>query len=245
MIDRLKDQQEKLILNERHEAWESIARKLAHEIKNPLTPMLLTIDRIKNKYSGNLDENDKEKFNEYLKTINKQINQIEHLINEFSDFARMPKPIFKDNNIVEILNENVKLMKQIDKETKIIFFYKKDEIFLNCDSEQISRVFLNLIKNSLESISERYKKTPNFDKKIDIEIIDKKEYIEINFTDNGLGFPEKELKNLFKPYYTTKKEGSGLGLSIVNKIVNDHKGNINFINRRNGAKINLNFPKND
>ena len=130
MIDRLKDQQEKLILNERHEAWESIARKLAHEIKNPLTPMLLTIDRIKNKYSENLDKNDKEKFNEYLKTINKQINQIEHLINEFSDFARMPKPIFKDNNIVEILKENIKLMKQIDKETKIFFIFKKDKFKL-------------------------------------------------------------------------------------------------------------------
>ena len=108
----------------------------------------------------------------------------------------------------------------------------------------MSRVFLNLIKNSLESISERYKKTPNFNKKINIEIIDKKEYIEVNFIDNGLGFPEKDLKNLFKPYFTTKKEGSGLGLSIVNKIVNDHKGNINFINKKNGAKINLNFPKN-
>ena len=95
MIDRLKNQQEKLIINERHEAWGSLARKLAHEIKNPLTPIQLTIDRLKNKYSGQLKENDIGSFKENLMVINNQIKQIENLVNEFSDFARMPKPIFK------------------------------------------------------------------------------------------------------------------------------------------------------
>ena len=95
MIDRLKNQQEKLILNERHEAWENVARKLAHEIKNPLTPIQLTIDRLKNKYLNEISSDNQKKFNEYLKTIIKQIKQIENLVNEFSDFARMPKPIFK------------------------------------------------------------------------------------------------------------------------------------------------------
>ena len=95
MIDRLKNQQEKLIINERHEAWGSLARKLAHEIKNPLTPIQLTIDRLKNKYSGQLKENDIDSFKENLKVINNQIKQIENLVNEFSDFARMPKPVFQ------------------------------------------------------------------------------------------------------------------------------------------------------
>ena len=97
MIDRLKTQQEKLIINERHEAWGNLARKLAHEIKNPLTPIQLTIDRLKNKYSDQISEKDKENFKEYLKVIIKQINQIENLVNEFSDFARMPKPILRNN----------------------------------------------------------------------------------------------------------------------------------------------------
>ncbi len=97
MIDRLKDQQEKLIINERHEAWGSLARKLAHEIKNPLTPIQLTIDRLKNKYSEQLKESDTENFKSNLKIINNQIKQIEKLVNEFSDFARMPKPIFQKN----------------------------------------------------------------------------------------------------------------------------------------------------
>ena len=96
MIDRLKTQQDKLLLTERHEAWENVARKLAHEIKNPLTPIQLIIDRFNSKFSNLMNEKDKFNFNENLKIINKQIKQIENLINEFSDFARMPKPILKN-----------------------------------------------------------------------------------------------------------------------------------------------------
>ena len=105
MIDKLKNQQDKLIINERHEAWESLARKLAHEIKNPLTPIQLTIDRLKNKYSDQLNHSDQCIFKDNLKIINNQINQIEKLVNEFSDFARMPKPIFQKNDLVILLNE--------------------------------------------------------------------------------------------------------------------------------------------
>ena len=102
MINRLKNQQEKLIINERHEAWENLARKLAHEIKNPLTPIQLTIDQIKNKYLNRFSDKDQINFNENLKIINNQIKQIENLVNEFSDFARMPKPILKDNDLIKI-----------------------------------------------------------------------------------------------------------------------------------------------
>jgi two-component system nitrogen regulation sensor histidine kinase NtrY len=103
MINRLKNQQEKLIINERHEAWGNLARKLAHEIKNPLTPIQLTIDRIKNKYSKSNFDKDQNNFKENLKIINNQIKQIENLVNEFSDFARMPKPILKDNDLIKII----------------------------------------------------------------------------------------------------------------------------------------------
>ena len=98
MIDRLKSQQEKLLTSERHEAWENVARKLAHEIKNPLTPIQLTIDNIKSKYLKNIDIENKDKFNNNIQTIQKQIKQIENLVNEFSDFARMPKPLLKKLN---------------------------------------------------------------------------------------------------------------------------------------------------
>ncbi len=244
MTEKLKSQQEKLLINERHEAWEGIARKLAHEIKNPLTPIQLTIDRLKNKYNNLLNDDEKENFNENLKIILKQINQIENLVNEFSDFARMPKPIFKKNNISIILTQNIKLLKEIDSTILILFKSDKESIYLNCDNEQLSRVFFNLIKNSIESIQEKFIKTPDLAKKIDIEIQSKSDYIEIVITDNGTGFSEKNIKNIFKPYFTTKSYGSGLGLSIVNKIINDHNGTIKFITHDQGAKVILNFPNN-
>jgi len=244
MIDKLKSQQEKLLLSERHEAWENVARKLAHEIKNPLTPIQLTIDRLKNKYSSIVNSSDKENFNDYLKTINKQINQIENLVNEFSDFARMPKPILKENDLINMIKDNINLLKQIDLSINIDFKYFEKKVLFFCDSEQLNRVFLNLIKNSIESIQEKSLKTPNFVKKINIEIINKNDYIEFIITDNGTGFSEKNLRNILKPYFTTKSKGSGLGLSIVNKIINDHEGTIKFTQQKVGAKIIVKFPKN-
>ena len=244
MIEQLKNQQEKLLIAERHEAWESVARKLAHEIKNPLTPIQLTINRLKNKYSEMINLSDKDNFNDYLKIIIKQIKQIENLVNEFSDFARMPKPIFKENDLIDIINGNIKLLNEIDLSIDINFEYKKDKILFNCDNEQISRVFFNLIKNSIESIQEKHFKNSDFAKKIHIVIINKSDYIEFIITDNGTGFSEKNLKNILKPYFTTKSRGSGLGLSVVNKIINDHEGTIKFVQQKIGAKIIVKFPKN-
>src|SRR5210317_1488682 len=114
MISKLKDQQEKLIINERHEAWGNLARKLAHEIKNPLTPIQLTIDRLQSKYSEQISSGDKENYNENLSIIKNQIKQIGNLVNEFSDFARMPKPVLKNNDLISLLNENIKLLKKLD-----------------------------------------------------------------------------------------------------------------------------------
>ena len=244
MIDQLKEQQDKLILQERHEAWSTIARKLAHEIKNPLTPIQLTIDRLKNKYSSIVSSDEKNNFNDHLKTINKQINQIENLVNEFSDFARMPKPVMKKINLLNIITENIRLLNQIDTSIKINCLNHEKEYFFVCDGEQISRVFFNLVKNSIESIQEKASKNPDFSKKIDIVIENKNGYITLTITDNGEGFSEENLSNILKPYYTTKKKGSGLGLSIVNKIINDHNSKINFIKQKIGAKIIINFSKN-
>ena len=245
MIDRLKNQQEKLIINERHEAWGSLARKLAHEIKNPLTPIQLTIDRLKNKYSKQLKENEIENFKDNLKIINNQIKQIEKLVNQFSDFARMPKPIFRENNLVDIINENINLLKELDNSIDITFKKDFDKITLDSDKEQISRVFLNLIKNSIESINQKAQNNNNFNKKITIELSHDDSHIRTTIIDNGIGFNElkNNIKNILNPYFTTKKNGTGLGLSIVNKIINDHNGKIDFIPIKNGAKINITFLK--
>ena len=245
MLDQLKLQQEKLIVNERHEAWESLARKLAHEIKNPLTPIQLTIDRLKDKYSNKIENHEKEDFEKSLKIIGKQINQIENLVNEFSDFARMPKPILKDNNLISLIKENINLITELDPKIQINFNSNRSEIILNSDTEQLSRVFFNLIKNSIESIQEKKLNKTNFNGKIDI-VLDQNEFdIVFSIVDNGLGFEilSGSIKNILNPYFTTKKKGTGLGLAIVNKIINDHNGSIDFISINNGARIKITFIK--
>ena len=245
MIVRLKDQQEKLVLNERHEAWGSLARKLAHEIKNPLTPIQLTIDRLKNKYSNELDKKNKENFNENLKIINNQIKQIEKLVNEFSDFARMPKPIFQKNDLIILINDNIKLLQELDLTIKIDFTHNNQQLFFDGDKEQLSRVFLNLIKNSIESIQQKAEKVSDFNKNITIELNNFDSHISLVINDNGIGFKNlsNNIKEILNPYFTTKKKGTGLGLSIVNKIINDHNGNIEFISKTDGAIIKIIFTK--
>ena len=243
MINRLKNQQEKLIINERHEAWGNLARKLAHEIKNPLTPIQLSIDRIKEKYTKQIDNNEKDNFKENLKIINNQIKQIENLVNEFSDFARMPKPILKRNDLTKIINDNIKLLSQIDTSIRINFSSAKFPILFESDKEQMNRVIFNLIKNSIESIQQKAQNTGNFKKIIDIEIFEKNDQIYIIIIDNGLGFASfsKNLNEILNPYVTTKKNGTGLGLSIVNKIINDHNGKLKFVSITNGAKVEIIF----
>ena len=245
MINQLKTQQKKLIINERHEAWESLARKLAHEIKNPLTPIQLTIDKLKNKYSEILETNKKEEFLKNLKVIDKQIKQIENLVNEFSDFARMPKPILKENNLVSIIKDSIFLLKELDRSIKINFINNLDKILFTSDNEQLNRVFLNLIKNSIESIQEKKLNNINFVGKIDIEINDNDDYIDFTVNDNGVGFGglKNNINDILNPYFTTKTKGTGLGLAIVNKILNDHNGTINFHSNDNGAKIEIRFIK--
>ena len=246
MIDRLKSQQEKLLISERHEAWESVARKLAHEIKNPLTPIQLSIDNLRSKYLSYIKSPDKEKYEINLKTILSQIKQIENLVNEFSDFARMPKPLFRENDLINLFKTNINLLQKIDTNIKInLKLNGIKNMKLVCDNEQISRVIFNLVKNSIESIQEKSLKTKVFDKIVNIEIKTINDYIIIEIIDNGLGFSSEETKKLIKPYYTTKQKGTGLGLSIVNKIISDHNGSINFNSQENGAKVQIILPLNN
>ena len=242
MIVKLKDQQQKLLNSERLEAWETIARKLAHEIKNPLTPIQLTIDNLRSKYSDDIKKENKDKFEINLKTINNQINQIENLVNEFSDFARMPKPVYKKNNLSDVILLNIELLKKIDRNIKFNYNNKNSVIF-KFDYDQISRVCFNLIKNSVESLKEKGEKTSDFIKNIDIEITEHIDYISLKIIDSGIGFKNIKTSDLTKPYFTTKTDGTGLGLSIVSKIINDHNGMITFTNLKNGAKVEIKFYK--
>ncbi len=240
MIDRLKKQQDKLLIAERYSAWETVARKLAHEIKNPLTPIQLSIDRLKEKYSDRLKDQ-KSEFSKYLETINRQIIDIKKLVNEFSDFARMPTPILKKMKITDVVLRSIDFYKMSDKNINIVFKNNVgNNCFVNGDSEQLYRVFINLIKNSLEAIDEKKQKMSNLEGKITVEINRNNEYIMIKMLDNGIGF--NDTKNIIKPYFTTKKQGTGLGLPIVTKIINEHNGDINFVKKSDGAEIIISLP---
>ena len=243
MIVRLKKQQDKLLTTERYQAWESVARKLAHEIKNPLTPIQLSIDRLKEKYSKVLTSNNKE-FDNYLETINRQIKDIEKLVNEFSSFARMPDPLMKKTNIFSTVKRAVNFFK-LSSKNSIQLKSKNENIFINGDEGQLYRVFINLIKNSEESFLEKKEKKADFKGKIDIEIIHNNDYIEVKLIDNGTGI--LNTKEVMAPYYTTKIKGTGLGLPIVSKIISEHGGELlisnNKTNNSEGVEILISLPK--
>ena len=241
MIERLKEQQDKLLITERYEAWESVARKLAHEIKNPLTPIQLSIDSLREKYKDKLI-NEGKNFEKYLETINRQIKDIEKLVNEFSNFARMPQPILKKIDISQLINKSLDFIKLTSKNS-INLILKTKYNFINGDEDQLNRVFINLIKNSEESFLEQSQKIPSFKGNIDIEIGDNNDYIDIIIKDNGTGITDA--KKAMTPYFTTKKTGTGLGLPIVTKIINEHSGKFSIKNKsdKKGVIITISLPK--
>ena len=241
MIERLKEQQDKLLATERYEAWETVARKLAHEIKNPLTPIQLSIDSLREKYKDKL-LNEGQDFEKYLETINRQIKDIEKLVNEFSNFARMPRPILKKIDIVNLINKSLDFIKMTSKNSVNLIVKTKNTVIYG-DEDQLNRVLINLIKNSEESFLEKIQKDPNFKGNIDIEINDNNDYIIIRLIDNGTGI--SDAKKAMTPYFTTKKTGTGLGLPIVTKIINEHSGNFSIKNITSGSGtiVKISFPK--
>ena len=239
MVSQIKKQKQKNILSGRYEAWQVIARKLAHEIRNPLTPIQLSLDRIKEKISN--DENSKK----HLSIINNQIFEISKLVNNFSDFARMPKPIYQKNNLLEVVKTSVDTYKLNYQNIKFKLDNDLTDEIIFCDKGQISRLLMNLYKNSIESIEEQYDQDKSAG-----EIITKLSNNNYNFVitiiDSGVGFKDSGRFTQHDPYFTTKKNGSGLGLSIVSKIVHEHNGQIFYDNRSdsNGAYVTVTLPKN-
>ena len=239
MVSQIKKQKQKNILSGRYEAWQVIARKLAHEIRNPLTPIQLSLDRIKEKISD--DENSKK----HLSIINNQIFEISKLVNNFSDFARMPKPIYQKNNLLDVIKTSVDTYKLNYQNIKFKLDNDLTDEIIFCDKGHISRLLMNLYKNSIESIDEKYDQDKSAG-----EIITKLSNNNYNFVitiiDSGVGFKDSGRFTQHDPYFTTKKNGSGLGLSIVSKIVHEHNGQIFYDNRSdsNGAYVTVTLPKN-
>ena len=241
MIERLKEQQDKLLITERYEAWESVARKLAHEIKNPLTPIQLSIDSLREKYKDKLNQ-DSKNFEKYLETINRQIRDIEKLVNEFSNFARMPRPIFKKIDLTQLIIKSSDFIKMTSKNSINVIKNTQDK-FIEGDEDQLNRVMINLIKNSEEALEDIKQKDPNFKGNIDIEIVSNNDYITLRIHDNGPGITDA--KKAMTPYFTTKKTGTGLGLPIVTKIINEHNGSFSIKKSKDnkGTIVTISLPK--
>ena len=238
MVSQIKKQKQKNILSGRYEAWQVIARKLAHEIRNPLTPIQLSLDRIKEKISSD------ESSNKHLSIINNQIFEISKLVNNFSDFARMPKPVFERNDIFKIVKSSIDTYRLNYEEINFTLNNHLIDNEIYCDKGQINRVLLNIYKNAIESIEEKLVNSNTKGEIITKLLEDSKNYF-INIYDNGVGFKDSKNFKHNDPYFTTKKDGSGLGLSIVSKIVHEHNGQIFYENRKknSGAYVSITLLK--
>ena len=229
---------------ERKAAWSGVARRIAHEIKNPLTPIQLSAERLQRRYTKLIDPDD-EVFELCLKTIIRQVDQIGRLVQEFSSFARLPEPLLKQQNVNLIIKGIFELEKQRDDQVEMLLTLPSNDIIGKIDEGLIIQALTNLLKNASEAAISN---NPDQKAKVEISIDDIKSdnFFDIIIEDNGAGFPENDRKRVLEPYVTTKKEGTGLGLAIVQKIVNDHGGELLLDDSKKlkGAKVILRFPKN-
>ena len=243
MIERIMRQNKQIITVNKLKAWQDIARKIAHEIKNPLTPIQLSAERIRNKYQKEIVDNP-EVFNACIETIIRQVKSIGNLVTEFSDFARMPEPKIERVDMVGLMKQSVFLQSNAHKDIQFIQRYDLAEYFCYIDPSQINRVILNLIQNAINSIIENNSKTDKFIGHIMVTFAVNNETMFISIEDDGIGFSDSAMEKALEPYYTTRENGTGLGLAIVNKIVVDHGGKIilGTSQELGGAKVLLRIP---
>ena len=229
-----------LIAAQKKAAWSDIARRIAHEIKNPLTPIRLASERLKKHLNNPLKLN-KEIFEKSLNMITRQVDDIDHLVEEFSSFARMPSPILNQVNIVSVVKQYIDLMNSSFKNISINFDNIVDkEIYIMADEKQIRQALGNLIKNSYENLT--INKIKNG--KIYINLDSDDNHTTLSIEDNGTGIEKKDLTKVIEPYFTTKDGGTGLGLSITNKIIEDHNATMFFkkSNIGQGTIVIIKFP---
>jgi two-component system nitrogen regulation sensor histidine kinase NtrY len=222
---------------QRMAAWREVARRIAHEVKNPLTPIQLSAQRLKKKYGPKIAQGDGKVFEECTDLIVNQVEELKRLVNEFSNFARMPASNPTPSDINQIIAESVGLFKEAQKNTKIIFNDSTEVPTCKVDKEQIKRVMINLLDNAIGAID------GDGVIEIDLSFDKEQEMVRIEVADNGRGIPREHKIRLFEPYFSTKKQGSGLGLAIVSTIISDHNGFIRVHdNKPCGTKFIIELP---
>lgn len=216
-----------LVSAQRMAAWGDVARRIAHEIKNPLTPIQLSAERLKRKFSKMLEGEDKEALEQMTGVIVRQTNDLRRIVDEFSKFARMPEPETRREDMVQLLNNAVMLQRAGQPDTRFTTRIPEREVLAEVDATMIGQAFTNLLKNGGEAIESLYekKKPEGHEPEIRVEVTLTSEVICIEISDNGIGLPPDRSK-LFEPYVTTRDKGTGLGLPIVKKIIEEHGGTL-------------------
>ncbi len=227
-----------LLSAQRKAAWADVARRIAHEIKNPLTPIQLSAERLRRKYLDQITD-DPDTFSRMTETIVRQVSDIGRMVDEFSAFARMPTPVMKDEDLGDLIAASVDLQRAGRPDIQIDVTPCEEDVTLRCDTRQIRQALTNLLQNAVDAIAARGDggETEVAPGRIEIATERRDSTIAVSVADNGRGLPEAERARLTEPYVTTREKGTGLGLAIVKKIMEDHGGSIELRDRPEGGAI--------
>jgi two-component system nitrogen regulation sensor histidine kinase NtrY len=233
----------RLVAAQRNAAWRDVARRIAHEIKNPLTPIQLSAERLRRKYRKEITA-DIEVFDRCTDTIIRQVGDIGRMVDEFSAFARMPAPTFGPQDPSELLRQTAFAQRVADPAVAIDVGNLPSNIVLMCDGRIVSQALANVLKNAGEAIAARRVAEPGLSGRIRVDLHADEERVDFSIEDNGIGLPAKERDRLTEPYVTTRAKGTGLGLAIVKRILEDHGGRLLLFDATEppGARVLLSFP---
>ena len=232
------------LVDQRRAAWSDVARRIAHEIKNPLTPINLAAERLRRRYAKQLTADELPVFEQLTATIIRQVSDLRKIVDEFSSFARMPKPLMREENFADIVRQGVFLMEVAHPGIAFTLNQENNDTPLLCDRRQMGQMVTNILKNAVEAIEERDALGEGFAKdsgQIAIHVGNDGDQVTFTVQDNGIGLPQ-DRESLLKPYITHRAKGTGLGLAIVKKIVEEHFGDISFADAPDrGAVVTINF----
>jgi two-component system nitrogen regulation sensor histidine kinase NtrY len=223
------------LTDQRRAAWSDIARRIAHEIKNPLTPIQLAAERLQRRF-GEEVQSDPQTFERLTGTIVRQVGDLRRMVDEFSNFARMPKPVFRDEDVHEIARQALFLHEVAHPGVKFSLDPAQGEFRMVCDRRQLAQALTNVVKNAVEAIEGRKNRGEHSlaGDRVDLKLHKEGDHLVIDVLDTGMGLPE-DRERLTEPYMTTRVRGTGLGLAIVKKIVEEHMGEIAFLDRPGGG----------
>ena len=234
----------RLLSAQRNAAWRDVARRIAHEIKNPLTPIQLSAERIRRKFRRNVEPADLDTFDRCTETIVRQVGDIGRMVDEFSAFARMPAPQVSDQDAAELLREAVFARRVAAPDIDWVMGDPLPEAALRVDGRMLAQALANVLKNAVESVRARQATHPEPAGRIRVDIQTDASGVAFVIEDNGLGLPEKDRDRLTEPYVTTREKGTGLGLAIVKRILEDHGGDLVLgdVGEGRGARVVLKLP---